>query len=336
MKAGILFGPCSGDGKAASAEAALARWLRGNEAAVCRGSFAGTGTVREWTVVEPAHAHGYVEELREAVAALAGWGAGLLVCVGGDGLASYAADAAARLPERMALLGIAAGTVNVGPIVSAGIEELAGLDPGRLSAEKLGAVEVLAGGRHVAWGFNDVVIGNSFLGTLGGRTASLSAKALLAGGEKRAIVPSPFITGPGFFVEKNGTRLDPGCLGSPAQIVVSPLGKREFFARAIAGALCNAPYMKSPAALALFDSVIVKAGPPDRGFDSFSTSKQLLFVEGDSVVVGGLAEDGQIVVDGNPYGRVGDSVTFRMVPGVVDVAGKFRREMEDGNGSDRG
>ena len=338
-RAGVLIGPSAGTGRAHECEAALAAWLEGREAAVCEGRFSGSGAQKGWTRLEAAAAdgaagggasRGYVEELRASVAAFAAWGADLLVCVGGDGLASYAADAMIASGKRMAMLGVAAGTINVGPIVSVGIEEVEkwgaspGAAPDELAIEPAAAVEVLVDGQHVAYGFNDVVIGDTYLGTVGGRAASLSAAALLERGEKVEAAPSGDITAADFGVFKNGKKLA-ARLGRPAQIIASPLGKREFFARAVAGALCNAPYMEGPAALALFDTVIVQAGAPARGIENFAAAETLLFEPGDLVELRGLAAAGQLIVDGNPYARSGATVGLKSVPGLVDVVKTDRR-----------
>lgn len=321
-KTGLLFAPAAGKGCAADCDAALSSWLAGCETAVCRGRFSGSGAQASWVLLEPeggaVAATGYVGELRAAVAAFAAWGADLLVCVGGDGLASYAADAMLASRRRMAMLGIGAGTINAGPIVSLGIEALESENLGDFTLETVSAVEVLVDGRHLAYGFNDVVIGDTFLGTAGGRVASFSARALLERGEKVEARPSADIVAPGFGVWKNGKKLE-SRLGKPEQVVVSPLRPREFFARAVAGPLCNAAYMEGPAALALFDSVIVQAGPPRRGFVDFSASEQILFGPEDFIELRGLAEAGQVIVDGNPYARLGESIGFRSVPGLIDV-----------------
>ncbi|MCE1196592.1 hypothetical protein LWX53_08870 [bacterium] len=335
-RAGVLIGPSAGSGRANECEAALAAWLSGYEVAVCGGRFSGSGGQVGWTRLAAAGAAvdgagakagaalGYVEELRASVAALAAWGADLLVCVGGDGLASYAADAMLASGKRMAMLGVAAGTINAGPIVSVGIENVEGRKLGDFETAPVAAVEVLVDGAHLAYGFNDVVIGDTCLGTVGGRAASLSATALLERGEKVETAPSPDIASADFCVLKNGKRLL-SRLGRPAQIVASPLGRREFFARAVAGVLCDAPYMEGPAALALFDSVIVRAGPPERGIGDFSAAETLLFEPGDLVELRGLAAAGQLIIDGNPYARAGGTVGLKSVPGLVDVIQAGRR-----------
>lgn len=319
MKLGILFGPSSGSGQAVRAETILSEKLEGCQVAVCKGIFGGNRPSPAWTTLNPLPAGGYVDGLRAAVGALGAWGADILVCVGGDGLASYAADAMLSGTRSMILLGIAAGTANVGPIVSAGLEELAALDPNRLPIERIGAVEVLVDGDHLAYGFNDIVIGNTFLGTLEGGTVNLSVAAMLERGAREAAEPSSHITESSFVVRKNGREIAQR-MKRPAQIIASPLGRREFYGRAISGVLCNAAYMRGAAALAMFDSIIVRPGNPVHGISDFSVAEQLLFDKDDTVEIGGLTADGQIVADGNPHIRSGDSIGFKSIPDLVDVA----------------
>ncbi|MDP2791868.1 MAG: diacylglycerol kinase family protein [Rectinemataceae bacterium] len=321
-KIAVLIGPSSGKGSALESEEALASWLKGRDVAVCAGRFAGTGAQASWARLRPTgdadRAKGYVEELRASVATFAAWRADLLVCVGGDGLASYAADAMLASGIRMAMLGIAAGTINVGPIISVGIEALKHESLDACSTEPVGAVEVLVDDQHLAYGFNDIVIGDTFLGTVGGRVASFSAQALLDRGEKVEARASADIASRDFGLWKNGKKLDSN-LRQPAQIIVSPLKSREFFARAVAGPLCNAAYMQGPAALALFDSVIVAAGPPGHGIEDFSASEQILFSPEDVIALRGLTGAGHVIVDGNPYARRGETVGFKSLPDLVDV-----------------
>ncbi|MCX7026206.1 MAG: hypothetical protein NT061_01665 [Spirochaetes bacterium] len=320
MKIGILFGTSAGSGGWTRAETLLAERLRGHEAAVCLGPFGGSGTRESWTVLNSGAGSGYVENLAASVGAMATWGAELLLCVGGDGLASYAADAMLSGDRPMVMAGIAAGTINVGPIVSIGMDVLPDFDPERLFRSKVGAVEVLAEGRHLAYGFNDIVLGDTFLGTLGEEVVAFSADALLERGEKIATEPSGIVAGLGFRVLKNDKPVT-SRIGCPAQIIVAPLRAREFFARSIAGILCEAPYLKGAAALALFDSVIVKAGSPAKGWKDFSCSEQLLFGPEDSVELEGFASRTRIIVDGNPFAPKADRLEFKSLPDLIEVAG---------------
>lgn len=327
MRVGVILGNSSGSGNAAQAFKVLRPSLRDCKVAVCAGPFAGDSAPDTWTVLRAhagdaenvARAGGYTAAVRRAVEAFAEWRAELLVCVGGDGLSSYVADALVGKQWRIPILGIGAGTANVGPIVTTNLEDLPLFEPGALEYSQVGAVEVLDENGHVAYGFNDIVIGNSFLGTIDGNAANLSAEALLLDGKKRAIAASPRIAGAAFRVVKNGLPLRLK-IARPSQIIVSTLGAAEFYGRAVAGVLCNAGYMEGAAAIALFDQIIVRPDAPEHGIDDFSVSEQMLFAPGDVVELHGMDADAYIVADGNPFARHGDSVSFKAVKSLVDIA----------------
>ena len=176
------------------------------------------------------------------MAAFAAWGADLLVCVGGDGLASYAADAMLASGRRMVMMGIAAGTINAGPIVSIGGEALDSGVLDDLRTESVAAVEVLVDGRHVAYGFNDVVIGDTCLGTMGDRVESLSATAILERGENSRPLPRAISRRRVFAYSLNGAARDASGASGTRRRALGP----RICARAVAGVLCNAPYMEGP------------------------------------------------------------------------------------------
>lgn len=330
MKIGVVVGSASGKGSAQKVVALLAARLRACEVAVCGDAFGCDELPPSWSRLSPDISKDYVENLRNVVASLLDWGADALVCVGGDGLASYVLDAAVAGQERgkaaepgargkrVPLLSIASGTINVGPALAFRAEDIPTLDISKLSVQSIDAVEVLVDGSHLAYAVNDVIIGNSFLGTVDGEVVNLSARELLHSCRKLKIEPSTDIAGEGFCLSKNGAPVAVS-MKTPAQIIVSPLGRREFFGRAIAGVLCNAAFMDGAAALGLFDTVIVRAAEPLRGFGDTARSEHLLFGPDDRIEVGGLGPDADIIVDGNPYERRGNTVGFRLRPDIADV-----------------
>jgi hypothetical protein len=165
---------------------------------------------------------------------------------------------------------------------------------------------------------NDVVLGNSFLGTLDGETVNLSARAMLRDGVKQRVEPSATIATEAFDLCKNGARIEVAMV-RPAQIIASPFRPREFFGRAIAGVLCNAAFMDGAASLGLFDEVIVKASEPARGFHNTARAEHLLFGPGDLIEISGLTEDADIIVDGNPYAREGRTVQLCFSPAIAQT-----------------
>jgi len=343
MKVGVIIGAASGKGTAPETIALLASQLRACKVAVCGGMFGCDELPPGWSRLTarpqltqslsggPLQATDYVKNLYASVANLLEWGSEILVCIGGDGLCSYVLDAMiAREREgqapsargnRVPLLGIASGTINVGPVIAFGPDDIPRLDIEALftsSRKSIDAVEVCVDGRHLAFGLNDVVVGNSFLGTLGGEVVNISARELLHSGRKLQIEPSAHIVGENFRLRKNGEPIAVS-MESPAQIIVSPLRRREFFGRAIAGVLCNAAFMEGAAALGLFDTVVVRAAAPFRGFIDTARAEHLLFGPGDYIELEGFGPDADLIVDGNPYEREGKVVRFCLRPDIAEV-----------------
>lgn len=333
MRVAVLFGPGAGSAERfVEIGESLSAWLEACTVLACPDPFGGPflkkALIRPYEGGLP-----YRRRLYSAVAALVESGAELFVCVGGDGLASYVADAIFRMGAKIPLMGLAAGTANVGPIVAVAPHELPNSSPEELEFMPLAGIEVSLGGGHLAYGFNDVVIANTFLGTLDGRVESLSVEAMALRGEKSILEPSPAITTESFTVEKNGRALSHGT-ACPAQIIVSPLGEKEFYGRAIAGVLCEAAYAAPLAALALLDTLLVRARGADRGFEQFAKSEHLLFKPGDRVILKGLSREGQLVVDGNPFLRTDDPVLLECRAEVAILARPARGRCMDRRDAD--
>ncbi|MEI6386557.1 MAG: hypothetical protein WCQ50_07975 [Spirochaetota bacterium] len=303
----------------------LLRRSGGHSLVACPGNLGGDYLPGARLLEPLAQAANYVESIRVATLALMDEHPDILVCVGGDGLASYVADTVrgsmgegGKLSD-CALLGVAAGTINVGPIVTLGPEGLEDLDLSRLVIAPVGAVEARVDGRHLAWGFNDIVIGTTFLGTVDGELACLSAEAMVLHGMKVVEEPQDEMTTEAFRVLKDGVVMEGG-LRRPAQIVASPLARREFYARAVTGVLCEAGWKDDLAALALLDSVLVKTGALSSGEHGFARVDHLLFSPGEAMAVEGLSPKAYLMADGNPHELGGGRLELFRVARVVNVA----------------
>lgn len=299
---------------------AIACWLEGCTVAVCEGRFeAPIGGAQRLSVPR---SRGYVEELSAATRALCNWKPELLVCIGGDGLASYVADAMLASGADIPMTGIAAGTANVGPIIgvqASALCDCAKAATGDFMLARAGAVEARSGGRHLGYGFNDVIIAESFLGTLDGKMVNLSAAAMLADGKKLAAVPAADIVTEDFSVRVDGQRCAlPEFL--PKQIVASMLRNGELSGRAMAGVLCSASYAGGLAALALLDTIVVKTGDPDRGFGNFAHSAHMVFGRERCVELSGLAGAAFAIIDGNPWPVSKGTVELAALPDLATVA----------------
>jgi hypothetical protein len=71
--------------------------------------------------------------------------------------------------------------------------------------------------------------------------------------------------------------------------------------------------------LGLFDTVVVRAAAPFRGFIDTARAEHLLFGPGDYIELEGFGPDADLIVDGNPYEREGKVVRFCLRPDIAEV-----------------
>ncbi len=279
----------------------------------------------------------YKDSLRQAVLNMLGHKPELMITVGGDGLATYLANAliskggSERTYADIPIIGIAAGTANVGPIVSVTPQMLPTFDLDELDFIPTAAVLVLDGDEPLGYGFNDVIIGNSLLATIDGKTHNIAVEDLVLFDRKTAIIPGERIGHPDFSVELNGEKVPlQGHLEGTAikQIVVSSLQFDSLYGRAIMGALIRGGYERQVAALALCDQVIVNSNISKDTYQKFSTISHLTFTVKDSVTIHALAQDAHVVIDGNPYIRKHDSLTFRLVMDVITICRQSHKKTQ--------
>ncbi len=323
MRAAVIFSPGAGQKENFLTIGKKLESLFGaGELITCPGSF-GADYLPGAKVCAVDRAGGYVEVLGRITRTLLGEEPQLLVSVGGDGIASYIADAMFTAGAAVPMMGVAAGTANVGPIVCVSADELDDMDASRWEYFTAGAVEV-ATEHHIAYAFNDVVIGNTLLGTVDGEVVNLSARAMAENGRKEICRPSSEICGADFRIAKNGAEMA-HFIAKPGQIIVSPLDRDRLAGRAVYGALCSAAYTDCKAAVALTEQVMISAEAEDAGMNSFCPMEHLLFGPEDVVELSGLTEDADLVLDGNPYLRDGDAVKLRYMPELVTIAVPARK-----------
>lgn len=304
MKIGVLVNPAAGRGnKAKEATAALREAWAGQELLF---------------PPEGGEKLPYVKGLQRDVEALLQRGTELLVTLGGDGTASYAAEAQLRLQSRIPMLGIGLGTANVGPIVTFTAEEKLP-PPEELQYESAGDVAAFCGGKRIAGGFNDVVVGNTFLATVNGRCLCADGQKLLK--EELLIEGTPLnnVLLPTAVMEKNG-KAAPFTLKTVSQIILSPLERDNFYGRAVTGILCYAPDSPYGAAVCLSARPLVAYTEDERGFTAFAPEEKLLLTAADRFTLRGLKQGVCLICDGNPYEPEGEEVLFRYLPDEVIVA----------------
>ncbi len=272
---------------------------------------------------------GYVEKLEGMTEALLAGKPDLFLSVGGDGIASYIAGVMLRTSHQVPMLGIAAGTANAGPIAVWQPEDLQAATPEELTFQPVGAVAAeLWNGEEwqtIGVGFNDIVIGDTFLSTINGEMVNLSAEALVLYGRKTPKVPSLHITETDFGIFKNGLPIS-FTQKSPPQIVTSPLDGQQFVAKAATGALCLMAYASCTAVMTLLDRPLVSVHAPlDTGLSGFVASEQLLFAPDDVLELRGLAPDAHLIIDGNPFLNTTGAARLSYVPQAALAAVRLHK-----------
>ena len=281
---------------------------------VCRGY--GDGYLRGAEVAEIDQQTDHKAKIAAIADALLQTGPSYLVSVGGDGLASYLGTYISGRPAMPTMVGIAAGTANVGPIVTFTEEDLNTLDRTSLQEVSIDAIAVSDESGFHALGFNDVILANTFLGTEGGVCHNLSVEELLLRGNRVAAPVGKRITAKGFSVTVDGVLRPVNPAVPIAQIVISPLQFDRLYGRAIFGRLCQGRGASPLAAVGLISHNVVDSDPRSWQSDDFTTIQHILCAPGEQVTFSGLGPDAHIVADGNPFIRVG-AVTCSLVAGAI-------------------
>lgn len=317
MKAAVLVNPSAGGaGDMQRVVAAIDTFLSGCEVVTAQ-EFGG-GSVRARAVVQTPQ-DGYIGRLHAAIDALAAERPDFYLVAGGDGLAAYLAGRLLKTSaDRPKILGVAMGTANVGPIISFSAGDLARANPETLSFSGCGAIEAFDGDVPVAFGFNDVVFGNTILGTLDQKAQTISALMMACEGKKMPQAPLENLGEP-LYIVKNGVR-SPSPLSHTAQIVVSAIERENLYGRAVAGMLCFTCWDQAQAALLLSERPLVVTDYDPRGFETPALSAQIVFGADDTLTIEGLSPDVLIIADGNPYCRAFDSAALRYRPNVIEIA----------------
>ena len=280
----------------------------------------GCGLIRG-TQVDCSGGMEYIGRLNAAVDAVSNKKPDFYVVAGGDGFAAYIA---ARLlktgPSKPRLIGVAMGTANVGPIISFSAETLRSAVPQALAYEACGAVEAFDGDVSVAFGFNDIVLGNTILGTMDGAVQTLSARAMVQSGQKVPEQPMENIA-ENLIIRKNGAP-SASPLIHTAQIVASTLERENHYGRAVSGMLCYSDFQQAHSALLLSERPLVVVDYDPRGFESPALFAHVLFGTEDEISIEGLLPSALIIADGNPYLRSGSTVSLRYRPNIIQIARK--------------
>lgn len=263
--------------------------------------------------VVPEETQGYFAAIKARVKALVDAGAERFVSVGGDGTATYLRNAMYELGINLPILGVAAGTANVGPIVSVTLEQLEGHHISETKEVCYDGIAAYVADQFVSLAFNDLIVGDTFLGTINGQTCSLSVRALLEKGEHTPIKPAEHIVTDDFAVELNGVDQVPNAK-LVRQIVLAPVAHESHYGRAVYSVVGKCDWCEKKGVIALCDYIAVSFEEDGTGVDRFSTTQYLIFGPNDQVVLHGFTEDACLICDGNPYLLPDDRFSVRYEP----------------------
>ncbi|MDD2231728.1 MAG: hypothetical protein PHO44_02715 [Sphaerochaetaceae bacterium] len=309
MKAGVIAKP-----GLASLPVQAQRILSGIDELFCSREFGGSLLSQARPLDSGSEGLGYKERIAAAIRAFEDAGADLIVTIGGDGLASYAASAAilngGKLPD---FLGIPAGTANIGPIAG----PLDAYSIAELEPFCLDAIEVSDGDTVIGYAFNDLVIGDTFLGTLGTRMVNFSARALALEDRLEVQDPSDDILTSDFSINMNSVKIPFGNWDDVKQICVSTLHCADIAGRAVYGGLIDSVGMDHAGALAMLDRIAVDSREENWKYKGLTRTAHICFENGDCLVLSGLSDKGQLIIDGNPFIRKSADVTIRIRPDAI-------------------
>ena len=320
MRAAVLMNTLSGGAdRIAEISAAIKSFLKGYEI-VSVDDYG--GNVLQPDIMLQAIEGGFIPRLNAAVDAVSAYEPELYVLAGGDGIAAYVADRLlAKDPTcKPKFVGVAMGTANVGPIISFTAEELSDLTPEDLHFESCGAVEARSCGKHAAYGFNDIVLGNTLLATVDGKTCTVSAADMCRDGSKTPVDPHEHL-GENLTVIKNGKEL-PAVRHAVSQIIVSAMERERLYGRAVTGVLCLTDGNEEKGAMTLTERPLVILDYDRRGYEEFAFESHILFSQKDEMEVRGLDDDVLIIADGNPIALEEGRAEMRYVPDIICIGKK--------------
>jgi len=249
-------------------------------------------------------------------------GVDTIIGVGGDGTLCAIANSIIACGGGTRLLGIGAGSSNVGPLITVRGEDLKQLDPARLREQAVHGVAVAVNEAPRGTAFNDVTFSNIFFGTKNGKRVDLDARAIFDGVRREAEPRS--VCGEATKVRKNGRLMIDAGVTPIEQIIASPINDpRSYSGKAVSGLLCWGPYLGKDGVLTAANTILIRTHIDTSTLAAIEPLclRQVSFGDGDAVAVTGLKHGAVMIADGNPICPVGpeDRVTLWLNRSVLGV-----------------
>lgn len=224
-----------------------------------------------------------------------------VIGIGGDGTLAAIANTIIDHGSSARLLGIGAGSSNVGPLVTVHGEDLERLDLSRLVERSIHGIEVQVNNEPMGIAFNDVTLSNLFFGTKDGTRVDLDARAML--NKVRQETRPCSVCGKETRIYKNGTLMIDAQDTPIGQIIASPINDPlPYSGKAISGLICWGPYLGKEGVLTAASAVLIRTQIAQADLVAVEplSLRQVSFGDGDTIEIVGLESEAVVILDGNP------------------------------------
>ncbi len=246
-----------------------------------------------------------------------------LVVIGGDGTMADIAFALHQAAIQCPILGIGAGSVNAGDLVTCKAQQVIDLASVDFEIKSISALIAGCNGENLALAFNDVVIGTTIVGTIQGNICDLDANAFMRGDQIKGI-PQPIAIETASVIKTNRTKRIAVSTGKSVGTVVAGFAQNPcFFGKAIVGAVGLTSLAGIEAGCLVCDRPLVRMQLNRRDhLDSEPIHSTYVSLGSDEAIeVSGLAYPAVLCADGNPLKALqsDDICRIQLRPDAVSV-----------------
>lgn len=229
----------------------------------------------------------------------------VMIVVGGDGTLADVACTFLNCKFRAPILGVGAGSTNVGRLITCRAERAEQLEVEELEAWDVACLLACVNGQPLAIGFNDVVLGHTVVGMLNGKRRDLDALKRMSG---NLIPGKPRSAGCSSTRVTRRSRDNPDLLiadGASVATVVVGFADSSFFGKAVTGGICLATVAGVPAGCIVSDIPLVQMEIDAATLRRSEpiTSRYVSLANEDRIIIEGVA-GAVLCADGNPCRRL--------------------------------
>jgi NAD kinase len=300
-----IVNPSAGNGVELALQAARnALFCIGAEVVLTGAGQTGAAALSGWRGRVEVHDAGAASG-RDQTRVLAQWIAGqnvaAVVVVGGDGTLADVAQVCIERGCRTPILGIGAGSTNVGRLITCLANEASRLKLDNLETWNVDCLAAHVNDDLLGWAFNDVAIGYTVVGTIDGKLRDVDA-AGRSHGNLVAGTPRPIGTSETRVARSSNDGETVVAVGESVGTVVAGFAEPAFFGKAVSGGICLAALTGLPAGclvcslplvqVEISASSLLRAAPIVSSYVTLSDEV--------SIVVENVRDGAVLCVDGNP------------------------------------